>query len=96
MDLFPGARLDVTQIYGGATRKVFSRHKNSDVYQMIELHWGDAVEKMHRYGELLRDVMRDQIRWIYDRSHQRKLTEQNGRASLALAVRATELADKAS
>ena len=51
---------------------------------------------MHRYGELLRDVMRDQVRWIYDRGHQRKLTEENGRASLALAVRATELADKAS
>jgi predicted dehydrogenase len=96
MDLFPGARLDVTQIYGGDTRKVYSRHKNSNIYQMLELHWGDAVEKMHRYGELLRDVMRDQIRWIYDRSHQRKLTEQNGRASLSLAVRATELADKAS
>ena len=49
---------------------------------------------MHRYGELLRSVLRDQVRWIYDRSHERKLTEQNGRNSLALAVRATELADQ--
>jgi hypothetical protein len=34
------------------------------------------------------------VRWIYDRSHQRKLTDKNGRDSLALAVRATELADQ--
>lgn len=96
MDLFRGARLDVAQIYGGKTREMTSRHKNWDIYQVIDLHWGDEVEKMHRYGELLRSVMRDQIRWIYDRSHQRKLTEQNGRDSLALAVRATELADQCS
>jgi predicted dehydrogenase len=94
MDLFKGARLDVAQIYGGKNREVTSRHKSWDVYQLIDLHWGDEVEKMHRYGELLRSVMRDQVRWIYDRSHQRKLTEQNGRESLALAVRATELADQ--
>ena len=48
---------------------------------------------MHRYGELLRELMRDQIRWIYNRNHTRKLTEQNGRDSLAMAVEATILAD---
>jgi predicted dehydrogenase len=92
-DLFPGATLDITNVYGGRGREVIARHKNWDIYQMVELRWGDGVEKMHRYGELLRSVMRDQIRWIYDRTHARKLTEQNGRDSLALAVRATELAD---
>jgi hypothetical protein len=38
--------------------------------------------------------MRDQVRWIYDREHARQLTEQNGRDSLAVAVQATELADR--
>jgi predicted dehydrogenase len=92
-NLFQRARLDIAQVYGGRTREVFSRHKTSDVYQLVDLHWGDEVEKMHRYGELLRSVMRDQVRWIYDRTHARKLTEQNGRNSLALAVQATDLAD---
>jgi predicted dehydrogenase len=96
MNLFRRARLDIAQVYGGRTREVFSRHKTSDVYQLVDIHWGDEVEKMHRYGELLRSVMRDQIRWIYDRTHARKLTEQNGRDSLALAVQATELADRSS
>lgn len=93
-DLFPRATLDITSVYGGRAREVMARHKNWDIYQMVELRWGDEVEKMHRYGELLRFVMRDQIRWIYDRAHTRKLTEQNGRDSLALAVKATELADQ--
>jgi hypothetical protein len=92
-ELFPGATLDITSVYGGRSREAMARHKNWDIYQMAELRWGDAVDKMHRYGELLRSVLRDQIRWIYDRTHVRKLTEQNGRDSLALAVRATELAD---
>ena len=93
MNLFQRARLDIAQVYGGRTREVFSRHKTSDIYQLADLHWGDEVEKMHRYGELLRSVMRDQVRWIYDRTHERKLTEKNGRDSLALAVQATDLAD---
>ena len=94
MNLFQRARLDIAQVYGGRTREVISRHKTSDVYQLADLHWGDEVEKMHRYGELLRSVMRDQVRWIYDRTHVRKLTEKNGRDSLELAVQATDLADR--
>jgi predicted dehydrogenase len=94
MGLFPQARLDVAELHGGRGREMASRHKQWDVYQTIDLHWGDQVQKMHRYGELLRSVMRDQIRWIYDRSHERKLTHQNGRDSLALAIAATEQADR--
>jgi predicted dehydrogenase len=94
MALFPNARLDIASVYGGKNREAMSRHQNRDIYQLVDVRWGDEVEKMHRYGELVRSVMRDQVRWIYDRAHQRKLTEQNGRDSLAMAVRATELADK--
>ncbi len=93
MELFPGARLDVTQLYGGRNREMQSRHKSWDIYQMIEVQWFDS-EKMHRYGDMVRSVMRDQVRWIYDRSHGRAITHANGRDSLALAVQATELADR--
>ena len=52
---------------------------------MIELSWGDGTNKSHRYGELLRAIMTDQIAWIRDHSHERKITEANGRDSLAVA-----------
>ncbi len=91
-DLFPGARLDVSVSYSPRDRTCHGRHKTIDAYQMIELSWGDGVNKSHRYGELLRALMADQVAWIRDRSHRRKITEANGRDSLAMAVAADQLA----
>ena len=90
MDLFPGARLDVTNNFGGKDRAASGRHKALDIYQKIDLVYNPSVEKMHCYGELLRSMLRDQITWIHDREHARKITHENGRDSLALAVAATE------
>jgi hypothetical protein len=47
---------------------------------------------MPRYGELLRAMLKDQLEWIHNPDHKRKITEQNGRNSLAMAIAATELA----
>lgn len=91
-DLFPGARLDCTVAYGPKDRACSARHKNLDVYQMLELTWGEGVAKSHRYGELLRMMLTDQIAWVRDRAHVRKVTEANGRDSLALAGAADRLA----
>jgi hypothetical protein len=91
-ELFPGARLDATMIYGGKDRACSARHKDLDVYQMLELRWGEGTPKSHRYGELLRAILADQVAWIRDRGHERRITEQNGRDSLALACEADRLA----
>jgi predicted dehydrogenase len=85
---FPGARLDVSMVYPPKDRACEGRHKRLDVYQMIELSWGDGTNKSHRYGELLRGMMADQLAWIRDHSHRRKITEENGRDSLAMAIAA--------
>ncbi|MGC8640385.1 MAG: Gfo/Idh/MocA family protein [Isosphaeraceae bacterium] len=89
---FPGARLDATMVYGGKDRACAARHKSLDVYQIVELSWGDGTVKSHRYGELLRAVLTDQVAWIRDHSHTRRITETNGRDSLALACEADRLA----
>jgi hypothetical protein len=39
-------------------------------------------------------MLRDQIRWIYNRDHTRKLAKENGRESLAMVVEATRWADQ--
>ena len=64
----------------------------ASVTSLAELSWGDGVNKSHRYGELLRGIMADQLAWVRDRSHRRKIAEANGRDSLALAVEADQLA----
>lgn len=94
MEMLPGARLDITNVYGGAARAAGGRHKPLDLYHKIQITFGLGDDKMVRYGELLRDLLRDQIKWIYDRNHQRKLTHENGRNSVAVALEATRLADE--
>jgi predicted dehydrogenase len=91
-DLFPGARLDVTTTYSARDRSCQGRHKTLDVYQMIELTAAESEHKMHVYGRLLRSLMDDQLAWIRDRQHRRRITEENGLASLALACEADRLA----
>lgn len=94
MELFPGGRLDVLQVFSGSSRAVRARHKSSDVYQQIEISYGLGDDKTRRYGELLRSMLRDQLEWISDRNHRRLVSHQNSRNSLALAVEAMHLADR--
>jgi predicted dehydrogenase len=91
-DLFPGARLDVTTTYAGRDRTCQGRHKALDIYQMIEMSFGDGQHKMHVYGRLLRALLEDQVAWLRDRGHLRRITEVNGRDSLAAACAADRLA----
>ncbi len=93
-DLFPGARLDVTTTYAPKDRSCAGRHKTLDVYQMLELTWGDGIQKSHRYGELLRGLLTDQLAWVRDHAHPRRIGEINGRDSLAVACEADRLAKK--
>jgi hypothetical protein len=91
-DLFPGARLDVAAVYSPKDRACQARGKPLDIYQTIELSFGDGTNKSVRYNELLRAFMTDQITWIRDRKHVRKISEKNGRDSLAVACAADALA----
>jgi predicted dehydrogenase len=92
MELFAGGQLDVRKGYGGHDRAARGRHKDLDIAQEIELRQGLGDDKMQRYCELLRGLFSDQMAWLSDRAHLRRITERNGRDSLAMAVAATRLA----
>jgi predicted dehydrogenase len=92
MEIFPGARLDITENYAPKDRACKGRHQELDVYQMFDLTFDEGVPKMHRYGELLRSMFSDQFEWIRHKEHARVITEDNGRASLAMAIEADRLA----
>jgi predicted dehydrogenase len=93
-DLFPGARIDVLTTYGPKDRGFYSHGRQHDSYQHFELHWGEGRQKMPVYCQLLRNMLTDQRAWIGDRAHQRKITEQNGRDSVAMARAADTLAQR--
>ncbi len=91
-DIFPQAKLDAAYLYSPKERLCEARHKTFEVSQMFDMAVGAGVPKYQRYGELLRAMMADQAAWIRDRTHRRKLTEENGRRSLAMAIDADRLA----
>jgi predicted dehydrogenase len=93
-ELFPGSKLDMTTWYMGKDRLCSGRHKALDVYQMVEMKYGQDDLKMHRYGDLVRSLLADQLAWLENRSHVRRITELNGRDALAVATKADSLAHR--
>jgi len=89
--IFPGARIDVESLYGPSERVLSARHKTYEAYQRITLTSVPAT-KMTVYGDLLRAMLTDQLAFIAEPSHTRVITEDNGRESLRMSVRATQLA----
>ena len=84
-EIFANCTVDATEIYAGKDRECRGRGEDLEVYQKIDLIWGQGVNKMKRYGELLRAFVRDQVSWMHDRHHPRVVTGENGRRSLTLA-----------
>jgi predicted dehydrogenase len=89
--IFPGARIDVENLYAPAERALRARHKTYEAYQRITLTSAPAM-KMTVYGDLLRAMLSDQLAYIAEPSHARVITEDNGRESLRMSVQATQLA----
>jgi predicted dehydrogenase len=92
--LFPDARMEVKETYEAARQAVRGRHKDFTADRRVELFVGEGADKAERYRQLLRSMLEDQWAWIRDRSHRRRITEQNGRDSVAQAETATRLADQ--
>lgn len=90
-DLLPGARIDVLNTCAPRDRSFYSHGRDHDVYQQFDLHW-EGMDKMPLYCELLRRMMSDQVAWIRERGHERKVNGQNGRDSVAMACTADALA----
>ena len=91
-ELFNGARLDMITSYAGQDRFCSGRHKALEVSQKMTIEYGDADQKMPRYRELLRALFEDQLAWLADRRHVRKVSGRAGRDALATAVEADRMA----
>lgn len=93
-ELFPTAEFDRVETYTGQQRQCRGRHRDIEVDYRIRLAVGQQQDKMTRYGDLVRALMEDQIKRIADESHERRITEQNSRESLRMAVRANTLSKR--
>ncbi len=93
-EIFPKHQLSVLEVYDDSQRAYTSRFQKREASQKIELRFGDDVPKMQRYGELLQNLLKDQLLYLENPNHPRRITEENGRSSLRYALQARDLALK--
>ena len=91
-ELFPRARLDVAAALSPKDRSCQGRHQATRRLADGRAHLRRGAEQGPPVRRLLRAMMADQVAWVRDRSHRRRVTEENGRDSLAVAVEADRLA----
>ena len=93
--LLPEAKVEVRERYHGDAARKLIRHRPFEASERLELVVAGA-SKSDRYSQALRGLFSDQVRRLRDPAYVPRLTEANGRASLALAVEASRLASEQS
>jgi predicted dehydrogenase len=91
--MLPNARLRQIERFTGERRQVRSRHREYEVDALFTIESNVGMSKTELYGHVLRELLRDQVRYIIDPQHKRRLDEQAGLRCLVLAEEATRLAD---
>ena len=92
-EIFPNAEIEITEqfempkISKGRFKEIQYKHK-------LVLHSGGSLQKNTLYQELVTSMFRDQVTWIEDRTHIRKINEDNAVNSLRLAEQAEHMAVK--
>ena len=71
---------------------ITARHKTWPADGRYRITARVPVDKPTLYGQVIRDLMADQVAYAQDRSHVRTITEANGLRSLEVAARAAALA----
>ncbi len=92
--LLPDAQVIATQRIELTDKKIMARHRMIRPERIVALTFACETEPRRLYGQCLRAMLMDQIMWIEDRTHPRALTAEAARDAVAMATRATELADE--
>jgi predicted dehydrogenase len=91
-DLLPAATVRTIDRYDGEARHVRGRFRNFDASGLVEIAFTVGKDKLGIYGDVVRDLAADQIAWIRDPAHRRRLTEADSVASVAMACAADRMA----
>ncbi len=88
----PWDSLEILERYTPERGQAGSRGKQRNLTQRIRLRYTPNPDKQAVYADSVRALLADQVAYLRDRAHQRVVTEENGRESLALAAAAVRLA----
>jgi predicted dehydrogenase len=90
--LLPGAKARVTERLPAGRDVVRGRFREWRATAVIEIEFSSGSDKMAVYAAAVRDLAADQIARIRDPAHERRLTEADSVAAVALAAEADRLA----
>ena len=90
--LLPAAEIRMVERYEGAARQVRGRFRPFEAAALVEIAFTTGKDKLGIYGDVVADLAADQVAWIRDPAHRRRLTEAESVASVALACAADRLA----
>ena len=91
-EICPGAKIDVIETFAPDRGALPSRGVPRQVTKRIRLHYVPQPDKQSVYADSVRDLLVDQVSYITDNTHQRRIDESNGRTALAMAQQACFLA----
>lgn len=91
-DLLPGASTLTLDRYEGAARRIRGRFHDFEASGLVEIAFTIGKDKLGIYGDVVGDLAADQIAWIRDPTHRRRLTEAESVASVAMACAADRMA----
>jgi len=90
--LLPSATVSVVERLDGAAREVRGRFRPFEAAAVVEIRFTTGRDKLSIYGDVVGDLAADQIAWIRDPTHDRRLTEADSGAAVAMACAADRLA----
>jgi predicted dehydrogenase len=93
--MLPGSDVNLIEGYDGAARHTRGRFRSFDAAALVEISFTVGKDKLGIYGDVVRDLAADQITWIRDHMHHRRLTEADSVATVALACAADRMAMQA-
>jgi predicted dehydrogenase len=90
--LLPNAAVHRVKSYEGQARTARGRFKPFFASSLVEIRFTTGLDKLGIYAQVVRNLAADQLAWIRDPSHARRLTESDGVASVAMACTADRMA----
>lgn len=91
-DICPGADIEVIETIPPEHRTLPSRGVPRSLTKRIKLHCVPQPDKQSVYADSVRNLLVDQVSYILDPSHKRRIDESNGRNAVAMAQQACSLA----
>jgi len=88
----PNAGIATIEKFDAERSRVIGRGKRRRVTRRIQLTYSPHEDKQKVYTDSVRALLADQIAYIRDHDHPRRITEANGRDAVALAETAANLA----